>query len=615
MVPFITEYRAVQTTLQTDEVKNVPCGTSGGVMIYFDRVEVVNKLDPAAVYDIVRNYTADYDKTLIYNKIHHELNQFCSVHSLQEVYIDFFDQIDENLKIALQKDLTENAPGLRVQAVRVTKPKIPEQIRKNYEAMEAEKTKLLISIQKQKVIEKEAETDRKKALIEAEKVSQVSKIQWEQRITEKESQKRISQIEGKCKKHFSDRGICIGLTEVKFPSCLLDETHLAKEKARSDAEFYRVTKEIEANSRKLTKEYLDLAKYQSIAQNTKIYFGNSIPDMFVDPSMAPTAHQVQKVSEEQSKSKMSNESTCSVGYDSIEDLQGKNLTESDKLAWPCELRQLWVDISPFVALVRGLLSYGTSIIVAFGLIFNCLSFIVLTRKHMRKSTTNLYLSALAIYDSLSLTLNFMIGVLRGQNPDTVNKDFQRYEDLCRFHGVIVELFNLLSVWIIVSFTIERFIMVKFPLKSKNLTPRRALYSVAIVSTCVFIFSLHKIAVSGFEGDSVFGYKACKTRRAILPEIIYFYVAFNTWFPTFIIVTLNTLILLEIRSKRKRRQEMTNASTMSKSDEKATKLLLIVSSTYIILIMPSWIDPNHGTHLEFVGRCRPWSRGLCQLYVD
>ena len=35
----------LQTTLQTDEVKNVPCGTSGGVMIYFDRVEVVNILD------------------------------------------------------------------------------------------------------------------------------------------------------------------------------------------------------------------------------------------------------------------------------------------------------------------------------------------------------------------------------------------------------------------------------------------------------------------------------------------------------------------------------------------------------------------------------------------
>lgn len=44
------------------------------------------------VVDIVRNYTADYDKTLIFNKIHHELNQFCSVHTLQEVYIELFGE-------------------------------------------------------------------------------------------------------------------------------------------------------------------------------------------------------------------------------------------------------------------------------------------------------------------------------------------------------------------------------------------------------------------------------------------------------------------------------------------------------------------------------------------
>jgi len=63
---------------------------SGGVIIYFDRVEVVNKLDQKAVFQIVKDYTADYDRVLIYNKIHHELNQFCSVHNLQEVYIDLF---------------------------------------------------------------------------------------------------------------------------------------------------------------------------------------------------------------------------------------------------------------------------------------------------------------------------------------------------------------------------------------------------------------------------------------------------------------------------------------------------------------------------------------------
>ena len=54
-------------------------------------------------------------------------------------------------------------------AVRVTKPKIPEQIKRAYEEMETEKTKLLISQQRQKVVEKDAETERKRAVIEADK--------------------------------------------------------------------------------------------------------------------------------------------------------------------------------------------------------------------------------------------------------------------------------------------------------------------------------------------------------------------------------------------------------------------------------------------------------------
>lgn len=51
----------------------------------------------------------------------------------------------------MQADLHEMAPGLQIQAVRVTKPKIPEAIRKNYELMEGEKSKLLIAAQHQKV--------------------------------------------------------------------------------------------------------------------------------------------------------------------------------------------------------------------------------------------------------------------------------------------------------------------------------------------------------------------------------------------------------------------------------------------------------------------------------
>jgi hypothetical protein len=50
-------------------------------MIYFEKIEVVNILNREAVVDIVRNYTVNYDRTLIFDKIHHEVNQFCSVNN------------------------------------------------------------------------------------------------------------------------------------------------------------------------------------------------------------------------------------------------------------------------------------------------------------------------------------------------------------------------------------------------------------------------------------------------------------------------------------------------------------------------------------------------------
>ncbi len=61
---------------------------------------------------------------------------------------------------------------------------------------ENEKTKLLIAEQHQHVVEKEAETERRKAVIEAEKVAQVARITFDQKIMEKESMKKISEIEG-----------------------------------------------------------------------------------------------------------------------------------------------------------------------------------------------------------------------------------------------------------------------------------------------------------------------------------------------------------------------------------------------------------------------------------
>lgn len=54
---------------------------------------------------------ADYDKVWIHDKIHHEINQFCSKHSLQEVVIDKFIEIDEQLMATLQASCDKYSTG------------------------------------------------------------------------------------------------------------------------------------------------------------------------------------------------------------------------------------------------------------------------------------------------------------------------------------------------------------------------------------------------------------------------------------------------------------------------------------------------------------------------
>jgi len=83
----------------------------------------------------------------------HEINQFCSKHTLQEVFIDHFDSLDEQLAEALTIGASKWAPGIEIISLRVTKPKIPDNLMKNYEQIEAQKTALQIAIQTQKVTE------------------------------------------------------------------------------------------------------------------------------------------------------------------------------------------------------------------------------------------------------------------------------------------------------------------------------------------------------------------------------------------------------------------------------------------------------------------------------
>lgn len=75
-----------------------------------------------------------------------------------------------------------------------------DSIKENLEKVESEKTRLLIAIQHQKVVEKEAETERKRETIEALKRSEVSLIHMQKEIETKLSKQKIRAIEDQMEK-------------------------------------------------------------------------------------------------------------------------------------------------------------------------------------------------------------------------------------------------------------------------------------------------------------------------------------------------------------------------------------------------------------------------------
>ncbi|KAF2902954.1 hypothetical protein ILUMI_03223 [Ignelater luminosus] len=144
------------------------------------------------------------------------------------------------------------------------------------------------------------------------------------------------------------------------------------------------------------------------------------------------------------------------------------------------------------------------ILVCIGAAGNIISVIVLTRRRMR-SSTNAYLTALAVADVIYLLFVLLLSFKHYPNIND-----RRYALYWRFYGIshwLCDAASSTSVWLTVSFTIERYIVVCHPMKGKVLcTEGRAKSIIAIVSILCLIVT----ATTPFEYQLVFKDNCIKT---------------------------------------------------------------------------------------------------------
>nr|XP_012224454.1 PREDICTED: FMRFamide receptor-like isoform X2 [Linepithema humile] len=249
--------------------------------------------------------------------------------------------------------------------------------------------------------------------------------------------------------------------------------------------------------------------------------------------------------------------------------------------------------------------YGLPIFIILGLLGNCLSAIVLFRKKMRSFSSNIYLGVITISDIVySTTLLIRWLELMDIKP---NKNY-----LFWFKTFIVFLnyiSEFLSVWLIVAFTIERYIVTKYPLLRRSwCTVKRAkivvitLMGIAILRSILYILfhiMMNKIIEEkrktnmfhAFEFIRFHHQKGIIRIKNIIDSIIIFTL------PALVIVICNTLIGYHIYQQNRVRKTMITASDSSNErikisndkmlQRKITKMLILVSSTFVILKLPEY----------------------------
>jgi hypothetical protein len=236
--------------------------------------------------------------------------------------------------------------------------------------------------------------------------------------------------------------------------------------------------------------------------------------------------------------------------------------------------------------------YIGMVLSLFGIIGNIITIIVLISPSMRKTSTNIYLTAISCSNILFLLIfipSYSIKYLLGYDVYMSNQPPFAFEILLtRLPTTPVYNTILLSIiYLTIGLSMDRLILIKFPLKSKRILTKRVTFVSILL---IYIFSIVYCVPYWLEQRYIPEVKQCRLTE--IGKRIYKYIRIYIYIPVVYVIPLVTLtcinktIIQNLVAKKRHKQSLTGRTTRKKTaDYHITLMLVIVIIAFVLSQLP------------------------------
>jgi len=245
------------------------------------------------------------------------------------------------------------------------------------------------------------------------------------------------------------------------------------------------------------------------------------------------------------------------------------------------------EITDFIRQVNYYLTIAEIFMVICGVVGNSLALIIINRRSLRDTSSSVFITYLAIFDS-SVLLAHITNLL-----------FLRLVDSYVLHcflAYLTDLVTFISVWIMVIMTIERCIAVHSPFLAKTFcTIQRARYSIYVLILFALIFfssTFPIVHTLDRRQHKCIVRKQYQTLIRIVKPIMFYII------PDMILL-INLFIIYELFMARRQRSRtlinpenaihQINAALFNRKQQQLTIMLVTVSLSFYLFTTPAIID--------------------------